>query len=187
MIEIIIPFIFGACAVWFVSMVICVTTYANPGSHLKDVLTVLRCATAALAIAIVLLVATVAFPATPSTTHLTDHVDLIEVNHYYDSQGRLIFDQVIFLNWSVADERFQVVAWRMLKNGRQIPRMDWRKGVYVARWRDGEVWREVVAGDVRETWTTYDPEYRERDLLPQEYRRDLACGKPLGLEPARQR
>ena len=25
-----------------------------------------------------------------------DHVDLVEVNHFYDEQGKLVFDQVIF-------------------------------------------------------------------------------------------
>ena len=35
----------------------------------------------------------------------TDEVDLIEVNHFHDEHGRLVFDQVIFYDWSTVDCR----------------------------------------------------------------------------------
>ena len=44
-----------------------------------------------------------------------DRVDLIEVNHFYDEQGRLVFDQIIFYDWSPMQCRYQVRDWRLLK------------------------------------------------------------------------
>lgn len=112
--------------------------------------------------------------ASPSTPVVQDQVDLIEVNHYYDSQGKLIFDQVIFYEWSQASERYHVTAWRLLKSSRQVPRKRWSDGAYVARWLDNEVYREVVGRNLRETWTQYDPELTEREYLPREFRRELS-------------
>ena len=53
--------------------------------------------------------------ATPVEDSLCEKVDLIEVNHFYDEQGKLVLDQLIFYDWSPADGRFQVRAWRLLK------------------------------------------------------------------------
>lgn len=111
--------------------------------------------------------------AAPATPVVQDQVDLIEINHFYDSQGRLIFDQVIFYEWSRADARFHVTAWRRLKNAWQVPRKRWSDGVYTTTWCDGDVVRSVVSGNMRETWTQYDPELVEREYLPREYRRGL--------------
>ena len=109
----------------------------------------------------------------PDAPTVQDQVDLIEVNHYYDSQGRLIFDQVIFYQWSQVDARFHVTAWRLLKSSWQVPRKRWSDGNYTTTWRDGDVVRSVVGRNMRETWTQYDPELIERDFLPREYRRGL--------------
>ena len=59
-------------------------------------------------------------------------VDLIEVNHFYDEYGRLVFDQVIFYDWSADDSRYMVRAWRLVKNPAQLPQRDWQDGGYVA-------------------------------------------------------
>lgn len=110
---------------------------------------------------------------------LTDHVDLVEVNHCYNADGRLMFDQVIWYNFGY--ERFDVVAWRILKNVRNgkdefIPRHatpipDSR--LHVSFWRDKGVRRKVIAKIYRETWTTYDPELKEREFLPSKQRQGL--------------
>ena len=113
------------------------------------------------------------FAATPTDSLVHDQVDLIEVNHYHDARGRLVFDQVIFYEWDSASQRFQVRAWRLLKTDWQRPRRDWVRGGYVSSWRDGELWRQVRAANERKTWTTYDPEVLERNLLPIEGRREL--------------
>jgi hypothetical protein len=109
-----------------------------------------------------------------------DRIDLIEVNHFHDDQGRLVFDQVIFYEWSPEKGRHQVQAWRLLKTASQKPRRDYGTGDYVATWLDGETLREVRAATMRETWTQYDPELVEREYLAKEKRKDLAKA-PLHL------
>jgi hypothetical protein len=113
-----------------------------------------------------------------------DRVDLIEINHFYDEQGRLVLDQLIFYDWSPSDGRYHVRAWRRVSSPAQIPLRDWRSGDYVAIWHDSkerDVLREVRARSVRETWTQYDPELVEREFLAQEKRRDLC---KLSVPPA---
>lgn len=102
-----------------------------------------------------------------------DEVDLIEVNHFYDEQGRLVFDQIIFYDWSGADNRFHVRDWRLLKSPAQLPRRNWNQDVFWAIWHDGELLRKVRAKCIHETWTQYDPELMEREHLPKEKRRQL--------------
>src|SRR4051812_580406 len=112
----------------------------------------------------------------PSEDVVVDEVDLIEINHFHDEQGRPVFDQIIYYDWSSADSRYQVRAWRMLKTTAQIPRRNWRDGGYVAIWHDtqsGDVLRKVKAQSFRESFTQYDPELVEREFLAKEKRRDL--------------
>ena len=111
------------------------------------------------------------FGAVPHDTMIRDAVDVIEVNHFYDDCGRHVFDQQIFWDWS--GTRYQVVAWRLIKSPEMLPHRDWKRGGYVAMWRDNETLREVRAPAIRETWTQYDPELAERQVLPQEQRRHL--------------
>ena len=107
----------------------------------------------------------------------TDHVDLVELNHYYNEKGRHVLDQVIFYDWSSAAGRYQIRDWRMIKRVSQIPRREWRLGGYVAVWHDpleGNVLRKMHAASLRETWTQYDPEIVERSFLKKDKRRKLA-------------
>lgn len=106
-----------------------------------------------------------------------EKVDLMEVNHFYDEQGRLVFDQVIFYDWSPDHSRYMVRAWRLVKNPSQLPERDWRDGGYLAVWQDGEVLRRVRAQSMRESWTQYDPELAEREYLPKEKRKELRSVK----------
>lgn len=122
----------------------------------------------------VLLFAAIASASMPQDINVRDRVDLVETNHFYDSEGRLVFDQLIFYEWSPAKGRHQVQAWRLLKSPNQLPRRDYGAGDYVMRWTDGETDREVRAATFRETWTQTDPELTDREFLPKERRRDLA-------------
>ncbi len=104
-------------------------------------------------------------------------VDLMEINHFYDEHGRLVFDQVIFYDWSKDDARYMVRAWRLIKNPAQVPQRDWKEGGYLAVWQDGELFRHVRSQSFRETWTQYDPELVEREYLPKERRKELMTVK----------
>jgi hypothetical protein len=105
-------------------------------------------------------------------------VELIELNHFYDEQGRLVFDQVIFYDWSRDDARYMVRAWRLVKQPAQLPRREHASGGYVATWSDGKLLRVIRAPSFRETWTQYDPELVEREYLPKDRRRELLPGGP---------
>ncbi len=103
----------------------------------------------------------------------TDRVDVIELNHFHDEQGKHVFDQVIFYDWSPTRGRYNVLAWRLLKHPSQLPTRDWSTGDFVTVWQDNSVLRKVRAETMRESWTQYDPELIERAYLPKEQRREL--------------
>lgn len=103
----------------------------------------------------------------------TDRCDVIETNSYYDLEGRLVFDQDIFWDWCPCHERFQVRAWRLVKDQNQLPQYDHARREWRCTWLDGEVVRTVSAPSVRRTWSQHDPEWQERDILPVECRKGL--------------
>ncbi|MCC9608530.1 hypothetical protein LOC68_09810 [Blastopirellula sp. JC732] len=115
------------------------------------------------------------FAALPMEAATVDRVDLIEVNHYYDAQGRHVIDQLIFWDWD--RDRFQIRAWRLIKNESQLPTRDWDRDQYVCYWRDLTQLRKVYAPQKRETWTNYDPEVLEREIYPRERRQELSRTK----------
>lgn len=104
---------------------------------------------------------------------IIDHVDLIELNHFYDENDKLILEQIIFYDWSNYDGRFQVRAWRLLKKDSQLPVYNSLDKNYATRWHDGQILRKVYAKHFRETWTYYDPELIERKFLEKDKRREL--------------
>ena len=57
----------------------------------------------------------------PPEIAVTDYVDLVEVNHYFDNAGKPVFNQLIFYNWDEPAGRYNVCAWRLLKNPSQVP------------------------------------------------------------------
>jgi len=130
---------------------------------------------------LVLLAARSALGGIPRVGVAYDSVDVIETNHFYDEQGRLVFDQTIYWDWSRDAARYVIRAWRLVKTPNQIPRRD--GAGYLALWNDGELLRVVSAPSVRETWTQYDPELVDRNFMPKECRPELA--KPF-MRPARQ-
>jgi hypothetical protein len=109
----------------------------------------------------------------PYAGPVEDRVDVVEINHFYDDQGRLVFDQAIFWDWCPANERFRVRDWRLLKTPAQIPQRSVTGG-YVAVWFDGDAMRRVRCRQVRESWTMFDPELAQREILPKANRRELS-------------
>ncbi len=122
----------------------------------------------------------------PSKDVASDSVDLVEVNHFHDDQGRLVFDQVIFYDWSPAQSRYLVRAWRLLKTQAQLPQQDPNNEGYVTVWHDGDVLRNVHARVMRETWTQHDPELLAREYLPKEMRRELYSARQVQNNVARE-
>ena len=97
-------------------------------------------------------------------------VDLIELNHYVDEDGREVFRQVVFYDWSSAHHCFHVRAWRLIKRESQVPVRRWNPSQYQCTWHDDGLLRQVWAPKLRETWTQRDPERVNRTLLPEDQR-----------------
>lgn len=117
----------------------------------------------------------------PAEDVARETVDFVEVNWFYDEQGRLVFQQAIFLDWNPDYCCEDVRASRLIKSPGQVPRFDRVHGCYVATWQDGELLRSVRAKAMRETWTQEgvagDPELNAREVLPKEHRRELRAVK----------
>lgn len=107
------------------------------------------------------------FAILPIDTVTRESVASIEVNSFYDENGKLVFVQNIF-----RDEA-NVQAWRLVKEPSHLPQRDWAAGDYSVLWFDGDRLREVRTRSVVESWTQYDREIDERDRLPKELRREL--------------
>ena len=98
--------------------------------------------------------------------------DLVELTHFFDGEGRTVFDQVIYWNWHPEEYAYRVRAWRRLKSSQMRPRRS-RAGAWRAVWWDGERLREVRSGSFCETWTQYDPELLDSRDFPKGLRLDL--------------
>lgn len=108
-----------------------------------------------------------------------EHVDLIELNHFVDDQGREVFRQVIFYDWSHEQHRFLVRGWRLVKHESQLPSRRWNPARYECSWHDDQREHRVVAPKLRETWSQRDPERVNRAWLPEDQR------VPLFTKPTR--
>jgi hypothetical protein len=107
---------------------------------------------------------------------LTQKVDLIELNHRYDDQGRHCYDQVIFYEWSPDYRRYHVVAWCLVENGSsRMPAFDHNKNRYTVKWfdRDSGQQRIIWSPIYRETWSDWDPERANKELMDEKYRVSL--------------
>lgn len=104
-----------------------------------------------------------------------DRCDLIEINHFYDERGKLLFRQVIFWDYHTDEPTRRVAAYRMADDPTLIATRLFRTNEWCYQWKDGKAqWRRVVAKHFRQTWTQHDPEMRNRTVWPTEQRRGLA-------------
>ncbi|TWU54410.1 hypothetical protein Poly51_31290 [Rubripirellula tenax] len=104
---------------------------------------------------------------------LRQEVDLIELNHFVDDEGREVFRQLVFYDWSKSHRRFHVRAWRLIKHENQLPSRHWNPDRYQCMWHDAGLLRQVSAAQMRETWTQEDPERVNRKFLPEDQRLPL--------------
>lgn len=109
----------------------------------------------------------------PDTPVSAETADLIELNHCYNEDGQLVFDQLIFWEWNEDESCYNVAAYRVLRAETNALRFDWNQKEYVASWCDHGLLREIRAPHYRQTWTQYDPELEDRRRFPQEARKGL--------------
>ena len=123
---------------------------------------------------LVFLAATAVLPSGPEEAQSTRaKVDLVELNHFLDDNGREVFRQLVFYDWNRHQKRFHVRAWRLVKKPSQLPKRSWDPPGYLIRWKDKSVEREVWAKSMRETWSQHDPERVNRAFLPENERQPL--------------
>ena len=118
----------------------------------------------------------------PQPSVLVGSVDLVELNHFYDEYGKLIFDQVIWYDWvegvTVIPQQLPM-EWRMRDDGTET-RVDVgkTKGFSGARYQV-RAWRLVKVPEIlpvmdhstglyRSTWE--NSEEGTRTVLAKEYR-----------------
>ncbi len=107
-----------------------------------------------------------------------EHVDLIELNHFYDDLGRHVYDQVIFYEWAPDQKEFHVRAW-CLVDPKECPNCQpWSSQdgeQWHVRWydKDHRLVRQLDADHFRETWTQIDPERANKKKLDEKLRTAL--------------
>ena len=114
---------------------------------------------------------------------VTEVIDLIEINHYQEANGRLSFDQVILYDWSHRHRAYVVRDYKVIRSPFLYPYKDWETGTIRMRWREDGIVQEVVGSNWRETWTKYDPEKENTQIVPRSDRVGLI--RPLALQPQR--
>lgn len=95
-----------------------------------------------------------------------DRVDVCELNHVYNKDGKHTFSQWIFWSWCWHHHGHVVVDWKWAHDSQTMPR----------RWvmvKEGEKTCVVRARSWRETWSQYDREIYDRRRVPQHERRGL--------------
>lgn len=122
------------------------------------------------------------FSIIPQDLVLTDSFDKVEINHFYDDQGRHVFDQVIWYDWEEIYHRHTVHAWRLVKNKGCIPTLNRQTNLYESLFNDNDLLRKVNAKYMVETWTQHDVELVDRDFLPKEKRRELSLTKSKQID-----
>ena len=99
----------------------------------------------------------------------TDHVDLVEVNHY--ESGGHGYDQTIFYEWSEDYRRYHVVGWFLAEQLEHYPTQT--SDGYVCYRINVKKEYVIHAKHYRETWTDFDPERLNKKVFDEERRRGL--------------
>jgi hypothetical protein len=113
--------------------------------------------------------------------HVSESVDMIELNHFFDRQGRHVYDQVIFYERLASTGQFRVRAWCLVEDRESLNRRPVWNAItdqYHVDWLDSDqaILRSIRSPLFRETWTQYDPERLDKKHLEERYR--LALIKP---------
>lgn len=116
-----------------------------------------------------------ALSSSKGTNTAEEYVDLIELNHFYDHQGRHVYDQVIFYEQSPETGRFQVRAWCLIEDRDNLSRRP-VKNVETQRYQvdwfdnDQRLVRKITSRSFRESWTQIDPERANKKILEERSR-----------------
>lgn len=99
---------------------------------------------------------------------LACRTDMLELNHFYDENGKLVFTQWIGWDWN--DQLGTYVAqWYILKNQSHSVQFD---GLVLRCNHYGKRYK-IISKSFRETWTQYDPERFDYAIYNGDYRKGL--------------
>lgn len=107
-----------------------------------------------------------------------EYVDLIELNHFFDQQGRLVYDQVVFYERAPETGRFQVRAWCLVEDREHLnrrPVKNQETELYQVDWFDTDqrFLRKITSRLFRESWTQVDPERSNKKFHDERLRISL--------------
>lgn len=107
----------------------------------------------------------------PQPIHYDTTVDMVEINHFYDKNGILIFDQLIWYDWQNYDSRFVIRDFYCKPKNNDMPvKLHGLWVVYVFKTHNRYV---IRAKHLRETWTQYDPELEARKTFAKTNRQKI--------------
>jgi hypothetical protein len=113
------------------------------------------------------------------TTH--EHVDAIELNHFFDQRGHLVYDQLVFWERTPTTGRFQVRAWCLVDDREAINRRPLKNdnGLYECFAVDSNerLTRRIVSRVFRESWSQTDPEREDKRFHHERLRIELVKRK----------
>ena len=110
--------------------------------------------------------------------HVSEFVDCIELNHFYDARARLVYDQVVFYEWTPTTGKFQVRAWCLVDDREQLNRRPIKNeetGIYESEYLDTNtrLIRRIRSRLFRESWSQLDPERENKRVHPESLRIEL--------------
>jgi len=119
--------------------------------------------------------------------------EAIQINHFYDNDGKIVFDQMLYMDKIPYKDGYKDVAigWVLLRNSRfndPVERKKWEDDVknaglpYVPKYVDNlhisgnsvlmfdvdKIVRIRFKTIIYESWTQYDPELDSRQFFPKE-------------------
>jgi len=106
-----------------------------------------------------------------------DDCDIIEKNFYHNEHGDLVFIQMIFWEWSQANQRHEVRDWTMFENVRFIDRPRVGRTVVHFHCHKENRTRIITSRTYRESWTQNDPEREDIRHHPHEQRVALCSAR----------
>jgi hypothetical protein len=110
--------------------------------------------------------------------YVVEVVDMIELNHFFDRNGRHIYDQIIFYERVSASGQFRVRAWCLVEDRESLnrrPQWNATNNMYHVDWLDSDqsILRSIRSRLYRESWSQVDPERRDKKVLEERYRLSL--------------
>ena len=133
----------------------------------------------------------------PPSDIVYDTIDYLELNHFYNEQGKIVFDQYVFNTTHPVFDKEYVRQWRLIKDSRSeiekdedgIPKYIGSPGFHLDLFNKVLIFNEGLVGEKRverrikfiwfyESWTQYDVELDNREFIDKEHR--VPFSNPIG-------